>query len=564
LWAIIAENAVQSAIATPTVATTIQAAANTPIVTPTETSSPEAGVTISSNTSDVNTSSEIFSEPIEKKPEDENCQVSLPVNISSSVADPIQPVEAATQEEISLGDDSGQSPATATVLTQEYLGVQQRYKILDSPTPLSTSDGQLEVRVLDCQPFQKSPIEALMEQQQGIFKSQSAPGVEGDIVDSGFLNAVHIPAFAQPYCLRYWEDGENIGQKDIYRYVTQLRKEFPFVENLNSTACQQACERTWTSILKFYTNCKNKIRGKKGYPKYSKRTHSVEFKQSGWKLNRATKKITFTDKKNIGELKLVGKRDLDYFQIFQINRVRIVKRADGYFCQFLLKLDVRDIVPQLEPTKQCVGIDVGLKYFYADSNGQTVDCPKYYRKAEKRLNKLNRRKSKKFKKGQKPSNNYIKARIKYAKGHLKVSRQRVEFAKEKALRLIQSNDLIAYEDLKVKNLVKNQNLAKSINDAAWSQLRKWIEYFGVKYSKLTIAVTPHYTSQECFNCGKIIKKSLSVRTHVCECGYCEDRDINAALNILKKATIGHIGSWSQDYNASGDSTSTFVGEILLK
>ena len=75
--------------------------------------------------------------------------------------------------------------------------------------------------------------------------------------------------FVRNKCLRYWEDGQNIGQKDIYRYVTQLRKEFPLVENLNSTACQQACERTWTSILKFYTNCKNKIQGKKGYPKYT-------------------------------------------------------------------------------------------------------------------------------------------------------------------------------------------------------------------------------------------------------------------------------------------------------
>ena len=125
--------------------------------------------------------------------------------------------------------------------------------------------------------------------------------------------------------------------------------------------------------------------------------------------------------------------------------------------------------------------------------------------------------------------------------------------------------MIAYEDLKVTNLVRNKKLAKSINDAAWSQLRKWIEYFGVKYSRLTIAVPPQYTSQECFSCGRRIKKSLSVRTHVCECGYYEDRDINAALNILKKATIGHIGSWSEklDLNAWGESTSTLVGEILL-
>ena len=196
---------------------------------------------------------------------------------------------------------------------------------------------------------------------------------------------------------------------------------------------------------------------------------------------------------------------------------------------------MRDITPQLEPTKKCVGLDMGLRYLYADSNNNVEEDPKYYRKAEKRLNKLNRRKSKKFRKGKKQSNNYIKARIKYAKGHLKVSRQREELAKSLALRLIQSNDLIAYEDLKVKNLVRNQKLAKSINDAGWSQLRKWIEYFGVKYGRLTIAVNPAYSSQECFNCGKLIKKSLSVRTHVCSCGYIEDRDTMAALNILKKA-----------------------------
>ena len=375
--------------------------------------------------------------------------------------------------------------------------------------------------------------------------------------------SIRTVQFVRNKCLRYWEDNKGVDQKDIYKHVTALRKEFSFVKNLNSTACQQACERTWTAILKFYTNCKNNISSKKGYPKYSKRTRSVEFKKSGWKLNRNTKRITFTDDKSIGELKLIGSRDLYYFQQWQIQRVRIVRRADGYYTQLMLKLDPRDITPQLKPTQKCVAIDVGLKYFYTASNGQTVECPKYYRKSERRLNKLNRRKSRKFKKGQKQSNNYIKARKRYALKHLKVSRQREEFAKEKALRLIQSNDLVAYEDLKVKNLVRNQQLAKSINDAAWSLLRKWIEYFGLKYGRLTIAVPPHYTTSDCPNCGKRVKKSLSTRTHVCDCGIpVLDRDYAASLNILKKATIGHIGSWSDkilDLNAWGDSSSVLVG-----
>jgi transposase len=120
--------------------------------------------------------------------------------------------------------------------------------------------------------------------------------------------------------------------------------------------------------------------------------------------------------------------------------------------------------------------------------------------------------------------------------------------------------LIAQVDLKVKNLVRNQKLAKSINDAGWSPLRKWLEYFGIKYRRLTIAVNLAYTSQECLNCGRLVKKSLSVRTHVCLCGYMEDRDKMAPLNILKKATIGHIGSWHLDLRSVwGDLSSILVG-----
>ncbi len=347
--------------------------------------------------------------------------------------------------------------------------------------------------------------------------------------------AIRTVQFVRNKCVRYWMDSKHISQKDIYRYVTQLRKEYSFVQKLNSTACQQACERSWTAISKFYNNCKKQIKGKKGYPQFSKGTRSFELKQSGWKLDRNSKKITFTDGNNIGTLKLVGSRDIYYFQEFQIQRVRVVKRANSYFVQFLLRLDVRDITPKLPRTRKMVGIDVGLNYFYADSDGNYVENPRYYRKAEKRLKRLNKLKSRKFKKGKPVSNNYLKARKRYSKTHLKVSRQREEYAKEKALRLIQSIDLIAYEDLKVKNLVRNSKLSKSINDAGWSQLRKWIEYFGLKHNKLTIAVSPEYTSQDCANCGRRIKKSLSVRTHVCSCGFICDRDTLRSLEYFKKS-----------------------------
>ncbi len=99
-------------------------------------------------------------------------------------------------------------------------------------------------------------------------------------------------------------------------------------------------------------------------------------------------------------------------------------------------------------------------------------------------------------------------------------------------------------------MVKNHHLAKSISDASWSQFREWLEYFGRVFRVGTIAVAPHYTSQQCSGCGVMVKKSLSTRTHTCKCGTVLDRDHNAALNILRMglSTVGHTGT----QNASGD------------
>jgi putative transposase len=125
-----------------------------------------------------------------------------------------------------------------------------------------------------------------------------------------------------------------------------------------------------------------------------------------------------------------------------------------------------------------------------------------------------------------------------------------------------SNDLVAYEDLNVRNMVRNRHLALGISDAAWTQLRTWVEYFGKVFGVVTVAVPPHYTSQNCSNCGEIVKKSLSVRTHVCtDCGHIQDRDWNAARNILELGlrTVGHTGTSSLELeNASGE-TDQYLG-----
>jgi putative transposase len=363
--------------------------------------------------------------------------------------------------------------------------------------------------------------------------------------------AIRTAQFVRNKVLRYWMDNSCVGKTEMFRYNTLLRKEFKFVDDLNSHACQTAVERVLRAINRFYDNCKKQISGYKGYPKFKKHSRSVEYKVSGWKLSDNKKHITFTDKKGIGTLKLIGSLDLNFYQVEQIKRVRILRRADGHYVQFSVQLDPRDTVEPIIPSQKAVGIDLGIKYFLADSLGNIEPNPQFYRRGEQQLNRLNRKKSKKFRKGKPQSKNYHKARRLYAIKHLKVSRQREEFAKRVALRLIKSNDLVAYEDLNVKGMVKNRRLSKSISDAGWSIFRHWLDYFGYKYGKVTVAVSPNNTSQNCSNCGEKVQKSLSTRTHICpHCNYVEDRDINAAINILQKglSTVGHTESYKLGEN----------------
>jgi putative transposase len=253
-----------------------------------------------------------------------------------------------------------------------------------------------------------------------------------------------------------------------------------------------------------------------------------------------------------------GTRDLNFYQPDQIKRVRLVKRADGYYVQFCIQVDREE---KIEPTHKTIGLDVGLESFYTDSLGNKVENPRFYRTGEKKMKRSQRLVSRKVK----GSSNRRKARVKLARVHLKISRQRKDHAIKLARCVAASNDVIVYEDLRIKNMVKNHCLAKSINDAGWYQFRVWLEYFGKVFKRITIAVNPAYTSQECSSCGVVVKKSLSTRTHICQCGCRLDRDHNAGINILNSGlgTVGHTGTSMLDIGiAWGDLSSTAVGENL--
>jgi putative transposase len=292
-------------------------------------------------------------------------------------------------------------------------------------------------------------------------------------------------------------DGRGIGDNALQVYCSELAKEYPFAARLNSQARQTSADRTWLSIARFYKNCREKKPGKKGYPRFQHDNRSVEYKHTGWKLEPDGKHLTFSDGMGIGTVYLIGAnperkkaRPLATFPIGQIKRVRLVKRADGYYAQVASKGDRQ--LPH-EPTGKQTGIDVGLKSFYTDSEGNPVATPRYLRKTEKKLKRLHRRISRK-KKGSKHRKIAIKQ---LAKGYLKVQRQRQDFARKMARALILSSDMIAYEDLKIAHLVKNHRLAKRISDASWGLFLSWVYYYGQIAQVIVVAVPPRFTTQDC-------------------------------------------------------------------
>ena len=400
----------------------------------------------------------------------------------------------------------------------------------------------------------------------------------------------------QRFAIRYWLDAPRelkIDKFALNKYSTELRSDFTFAAELNSMAVQSAAERGWSAISRFYNNtsarlsdhCKSKKSGKKGYPRFQKNCRSVEYKTSGWKLHKTKRRITFTDKKGIGELKLLGKWDIQSYELKDIKRVRLIRRADGYYAQFCIGIDVVDIQPK---TGNEIGLDVGIESFYTDSNGHHEPNLQFLRKAEKSIKHSQKRIYKKVK----GSSGRKKARKLYAKKHLKGRgeafayknyatnrqlnsanaspvRQRIEHAKRIARNVCKSNDLVAYEDLRVSNMVKNHCLAKSISDASWYLFRQWLEYFAIKFDKIAMAVAPHYTSQKCSSCGVIVKKSLSTRTHKCSCGCELHRDTNAAVNILNLAKNRELSEVETrgghpQINATGVEATTLPGASLEK
>src|SRR5256886_4767132 len=294
-------------------------------------------------------------------------------------------------------------------------------------------------------------------------------------------------------------------------------------------------DRLNKSLKRFLAAKQNTIPGV-GFPRFKKpnRWHSIQLRQYGKDVYVHENKKHFIVPKKIGHfIKIKLHRPIEGTP----KTVHLVLRADGHWYA-LIVCETEPRTDHLESVceHRDVGIDVGLKSFLTDSEGHTVENPRYYRTSQKTL----RRKQRQICRRQKGSHRRRKAARSTAQTHLKIARQRRDFQYKTAKCYTDQYRVIAVGQLSILNMVQNHCLAKSILDASWGAFLDILSEKAERAGHAVIRVNTRFTSQKCHTYGEIVQKSLSVRTHVCPfCGYIADRDVNAAQNILESARPGH-------------------------
>lgn len=322
---------------------------------------------------------------------------------------------------------------------------------------------------------------------------------------------------------RYEETGEFLSRYDLtYRFKGRGGEHVP------QTTVQTLADRLDKALKRFFR--RRKLGQRAGFPRFKgpNRWHSIQLRQYGpgrdVYLDPDTGKLR-VPKKLGSRIKVKQHRPL----IGTPKTAYLVYRADGHW-YVLIVCDLGDAPEKRDGP--AVGLDVGLRHFLADSDGHVVENPRFFRKAQKKLRRA-QRKTARRKKG---SNRRKKAARQTAKQHFRVARQRKDHAHKVARKYVDRYAFIAVEDLRVENMLKNCHLAKAIADASWSAFKNVLVLKAESAGVRVVEVPPHFTSQRCFSCGEVVRKSLSVRTHVCpHCGYVEDRDVAAAKNVLRKA-----------------------------
>jgi putative transposase len=305
----------------------------------------------------------------------------------------------------------------------------------------------------------------------------------------------------------------------------ETRKVLSSFAALNFSSAQATLRRLDRAFKAFFRRVKsgNARHGcRPGYPRFKpeERFKTVEFPSYGDGCRLKNNGRLYLQ--NIGHIKVKLHRPGEG----TIKTVSVKRSCGKWYVIF--SCDLGD-APEAAADGPAVGIDLGLKSFLVTSEGNSVQPPRYYRESEKKLRKTQRSVSRK-KKG---SNRRRKAQKKVARLHEKTANQRRDFHHRLTRKLVDTHSVIVHEALNIKGFARSR-LAKSTHDAGWASFLNILSYKAEEAGTRVVAVDPRNTTQACSSCGTMpeVKKTLSGRIHACPCGYTDDRDVNAALNIL--------------------------------